>query len=111
MRFLENFGQGCGNCHHGEGCGVDVEAARDVDLECRTQHGVSLALATALVFIVPLAAALAGAWCLPWLSPVLGEVELATAGGAVAGFLIGVGAVRFLFRWFRPRPVVTEATE
>lgn len=106
MKFLERFGQGCSHCHSGEGCGIPDAVSPDVDVECRAQHGVPLALAAALVFVLPLVAALAGAWALPRLSPSLAGVDVALVGGAVAGFLLGVGAARLVFWWVRPRPAV-----
>lgn len=104
MRFLERFWLGCGHCHGGDSCPL----AKDIDPEAARKHeygqGAALVLAVILVFILPLATAIGGAY-------VVGEVLVGPAragagvwqlAGAVAGFFAGVGLARLVF-WARRR--------
>ena len=104
MKFLERFWFGCGHCHGGAGCPV----AENVDPETGelrvTVHGPALVGIVILVFIVPLATAIIGAYLGGlWLSgPTETLLWLWQLAGAIVGFLAGVGLARLVL-WSRRR--------
>lgn len=104
MKFLERFWFGCGHCH-GDGTCPLLDTTTPLPLAAREfGHGPGLVGAVLLVFILPLAMAIAGAYAAGQWGP--GQVVLSLgvrqAAGAVAGFLVGVGVAKFAF-WTRRR--------
>jgi divalent metal cation (Fe/Co/Zn/Cd) transporter len=104
MKFLERFWFGCGHCHGGDGCPV----MDDIDPEALERHeyghGPTLVLAVILVFILPLATAIGGAYLAGHYSagPTQSAQPLWQVAGAVAGFFVGVALARLVF-WTRRR--------
>ncbi len=102
MKFLERFWFGCGHCHTGNGCPVmdNPEALERHELT----HGGALVGTAVLVFLLPLAAAIGGAFAITrwWSAPTEFLAGLGQAAGAVAGFFVGVGLAR-LVMWIRQR--------
>jgi hypothetical protein len=104
MRFLERFWFGCGHCHGEDGCplmeGVDPESVGTPD----TERGPGLIGAVILVFLVPPATAIGGAYLAGrwWAGSSPASLGLWQAAGAVAGFLAGVGLAKLVF-WTRRR--------
>ena len=109
MKFLERFWFGCGHCHGEQSCplmeGVDPESVGTRDYD----HGAALIGAVILVFILPLATAIGGAFLAGnwWAGPSRASLGLWQTIGAVVGFFIGVGLAKLVF-WTRRRSLPAD---
>jgi hypothetical protein len=99
MKFLERFWFGCGHCHDGRGCPVAEHADPNTGEIGFRVPGVSLVGAAVLVFLVPLASAILGAFYAGRLAATeqVGLLGLWQVGGAVVGFLGGVAVAKCVF--------------
>jgi hypothetical protein len=104
MRFLERFWSGCGHCHDGRDCPLATDAAPQTFGTREYDHGPALVGAVLLVFILPLATAIGGAFLAGrWLAgPAPQLLGLWQTGGAIVGFSAGVGLAKLVF-WARRR--------
>lgn len=104
MKFLERFWHGCSHCHNGEGCPLADNFEPDGASKHEYGQGATLVLAVVLVFILPLAAAIAGAA----IASHYGSATTSSGrdwlqvGGATVGFFVGVVMARVVF-WIRRR--------
>jgi hypothetical protein len=93
--MLDRFWHGCGNCHNGEGCGLAAQAvqAGRTSPEAR----LPLALTATIVFLLPLALGIAGAYLAGrFTTDATVTRDLYQGGGLVVGFAVGVVIARLL---------------
>lgn len=107
MKFLERFWFGCEHCHGGQGCPVAEHVDPETGEIPGTAHGLALIALVLLVFVFPLATAVAGAYAATCWSEAVSQTgrDLWQLGGALAGFFVGVGLARIALwvrRWFSP---------
>ncbi len=102
MKFLERFWRGCGHCHDGRECPLATEFEQRTLGNGEYDHGSALVGAVLLVFILPLATAIGGAYASGrYLADAEGHsLGWWQAGGAIVGFFAGVGLAR-LALWAR----------
>ncbi len=124
MRFLqkalERLWFGCGGgCHtHTDGgasCplldGADPTQRR-LDPEARRfSTGGALAAAAAIVFLLPLATGIGGAFLAGRYLALVGPVGLWQAAGLLAGLAVGVGAAKLLLFLMRSKPPISGGGE
>lgn len=98
MRFLERFWFGCGHCHDGRGCPVADQIDPDTGELRGALRGGKLVAVVIMVFLVPLAMAVLGAYLSEawWangsrLAPATWQLL-----GAVGGFFAGVGLAKLV---------------
>jgi hypothetical protein len=104
MGFLERFWLGCGHCHDGRECPLATDAAPRTFGTGEYRHGLGLVGAVLLAFILPLVTAIGGAFLAGrWLAgPVQQLLGVWQTGGAIVGFVAGVGLAKLVF-WVRRR--------
>lgn len=104
MKFLERFWLGCGHCHGAQSCPLADKIDPAAVAAHEYGHGSALAAAVILVFLLPMVAAIVGAYLAgQWLGD--GPESLlktGQVGGAVVGFFVGVGVAKLVF-WTRAR--------
>lgn len=98
MKFLERFWFGCRHCHDGQGCPVADHVDPDTGELRGALRGGKLVAVVVLVFIVPLATAVLGAYLSEawWangsrLAPATWQLL-----GALGGFFAGVGLAKLV---------------
>ncbi len=106
MKFLEKFWFGCAHCRDGHGCPVADAADPDTGEVALPVRGAALVGVVILVFLVPLALAIVGAYLLGQagvtvlaVSRTVGQVV-----GALVGFFGGVGLSQVVLKIWRPFP-------
>ncbi|MBN2445380.1 MAG: hypothetical protein JXO22_01545 [Phycisphaerae bacterium] len=110
MKFLERFWNGCGHCQGEAECPLLQDAARTYACNPwftgRTLVGIAVT-----IFLVPLAAAIAGAYLAQWLwsSGTPASDNLWQSLGLLGGLALGVGLAKLLVNLSRvTRHLVTD---
>jgi hypothetical protein len=101
LKFLERFWFGCGHCHGPDGCPLFDGTEDPPETGARHACAEPVGARAFVVFIVPLATAIAGAYFGGrWLGPgASGAAGWLQAAGGVAGFAIGVLLAKACVAW------------
>jgi len=98
MKFLERFWFGCGDCHGGHGCPLAESVNQDRKEGGASAHGPALIGVAVLVFLVPMATAIIGAYVAGrWFAgPAETSLGFWQPAGAFVGFFAGVGLAKLV---------------